>query len=66
MNERQTADMIKFTCQPPALYANKIRQGLDILNYQQNEYMQQLGMQVSDEMTIVEARVLSAQKLLFS
>ncbi|KAG9292083.1 hypothetical protein G9A89_017983 [Geosiphon pyriformis] len=58
LNEKQTADMIKFTCQPPHIRANKIKQGLDTLNYRENEYMQQFGMTVSNEMTIVNARVL--------
>ncbi|CAG8794451.1 3251_t:CDS:2, partial [Racocetra fulgida] len=46
LNERQTADMIKFTCQNPNVRANKIRQGLNILDYRRNEYLQQFGMQV--------------------
>ncbi|CAG8607707.1 12234_t:CDS:10, partial [Ambispora gerdemannii] len=58
LNDKQTADMIKFTCQPPHLRANKIRQGLDILNYRENDYMKQFGMKVSNEMTVVAARVL--------
>ena len=57
LNDRQTADMIKFTCQQPQMRANKIRQGLDILNYRGNEYMQQFGMRVATEMTVVSIRV---------
>ncbi|PKK79735.1 Piwi-domain-containing protein [Rhizophagus irregularis] len=63
LNERQTADMIKFTCQPPSARANKISQGLQILDYRQNEYMQQFGLKVSTEMAVVQARVLPAPKL---
>src|SRR3954452_17497470 len=63
LNEKQTADMIKFTCQPPTARANKIHQGLDILNYRQNEYMQQFGLNVSSDMAVVQARVLNAPKL---
>ncbi|RIA95038.1 Piwi domain-containing protein [Glomus cerebriforme] len=58
LNERQTADMIKFTCQQPQQRANKIRQGLEILNYRNNEYLQQFGMRISNEMAVVNARVL--------
>ncbi|CAG8640305.1 9527_t:CDS:10, partial [Ambispora leptoticha] len=58
LNEKQTADMIKFTCQPPHLRANKIKRGLEILNYRENDHMKQFGMKVSNEMTVVNARVL--------
>src|SRR2546423_7260836 len=63
LNERQTADMIKFTCQQPGVRANKISQGLQILNYRQNEYMQNFGLEVSNDMAVVNARVLPAPKL---
>jgi hypothetical protein len=63
LNERQTADMNKFTCQPPNSRANKINHGLDILNYRQNEYMRQFGLQVSNDMAITQARVLPTPKL---
>jgi hypothetical protein len=63
LNERQMADMIKFTCQPPSSRANKIAQGIDILNYRQNEYMQQFGLCVSNEMITTQARVLPTPTL---
>ncbi|RIA87407.1 Piwi domain-containing protein [Glomus cerebriforme] len=63
LNERQTADMIKFTCQQPQQRANRIRQGLDILNYQNNEYLRQFGMRISPEMAVVNARVLPTPSL---
>src|SRR5690242_16317462 len=49
--------MIRFTCQPPDVRANNIRQGSKILNYQ---YLQQFGIRVSNEMAVVKARVLPA------
>ncbi|RIA81109.1 Piwi domain-containing protein [Glomus cerebriforme] len=58
LNGKQTDNMIKFTCQQPQQRANKIRQGLDILNYRNNEYLRQFGMQISTEMAMVNARVL--------
>jgi len=58
LNEKQTADMIKFTCQNPSSRANKIKEGLNILNYRDNEYMKQFGMKVSNEMITAPARVL--------
>ncbi|KAK9766945.1 hypothetical protein K7432_003575 [Basidiobolus ranarum] len=58
LNEQQTQEMIKFTCQPPHVRANKINQGLKVLNYRDNEYLQQFGMKISNEMTVIDARVL--------
>ncbi len=55
--------MIKFTCQQPSARANKIKQGLEVLNYRQNEYMQQFGMTVSEDMVVVGARILNAPKI---
>ncbi|CAG8654357.1 5692_t:CDS:10, partial [Ambispora leptoticha] len=58
LNEKQTADMIKFTCTQPNIRANKIIQGYNILNYRENDHMKQFGMKVSNQMTEVSARVL--------
>ncbi|CAI2168374.1 8249_t:CDS:2 [Funneliformis geosporum] len=58
LNEKQTADMIKFTCQQPHIRANKIKAGLEILNYRNNDQMTQFNMKVSNEMALVQARVL--------
>ncbi|CAG8604515.1 4978_t:CDS:10 [Ambispora leptoticha] len=63
LNDRQTADMIKFTCQPPHMRANKIKQGLEILSYRSNEYLKQFGMSVSSEMAVVQARILPTPTL---
>ncbi|KAG0338651.1 hypothetical protein BG000_003640 [Podila horticola] len=58
LNEKQTADMIKFTCQPPHVRANKIKDGLKILNYQGNEFIKDFGMKISTEMAEINARIL--------
>ncbi|CAG8442443.1 2214_t:CDS:2 [Diversispora eburnea] len=58
LNEKQTADMIKFTCQQPHMRANKINQGIKLLNYHENEQMKQFHMQVANEMKVTNARVL--------
>ncbi|KAG9286308.1 hypothetical protein G9A89_014295 [Geosiphon pyriformis] len=63
LNEKQTADMIKFTCQPPNIRANKINQGLSLLNYNDSDYMRGFGMKVSNEMALIPARVLPAPTL---
>ncbi|PKC01525.1 Piwi-domain-containing protein [Rhizophagus irregularis] len=58
MGYRQMDDIFRFTCQPPNVRANKISQGLSILDYQNNEYLKQFGMEVSNNMTVVNARIL--------
>ncbi|KAF9087913.1 eukaryotic translation initiation factor 2C, 2 [Mortierella sp. AD031] len=60
LDERQTADMIKFTSQPPAARANNIKDGLKILKYDDNEFLKDFGMKVSNEMVQIKARVLAA------
>jgi len=60
LDERQTADMIKFTCQPPTVRANNIRDGLRILKYDRNDYLKDFGLKVSSEMATIQARVLAA------
>ncbi|KAF9931854.1 eukaryotic translation initiation factor 2C, 2 [Linnemannia zychae] len=58
LDERQTADMIKFTSQSPHTRANNIKDGLKILKYDDNEYLREFGMKVSNEMVQIKARVL--------
>ncbi|KAI8602860.1 Piwi domain-containing protein [Dissophora ornata] len=60
LDEFQTADMIKFTCQPPHIRANIIKDGLRILNYDNNEFLKDFGMKISNEMATVKGRVLDA------
>ncbi|KAF0507182.1 Piwi-domain-containing protein [Gigaspora margarita] len=63
LSEKQTADMIRFTCQPPHMRANKIKQGVEILNYRGNEYLQQFGVTVSNDMIMAPARVIPTPTL---
>ncbi|KAG0352789.1 eukaryotic translation initiation factor 2C, 2, partial [Gamsiella multidivaricata] len=60
LDERQTADMIKFTSQAPHIRANGIKEGIRLLNYDDNEYLQDFGMKVSNEMVSIKARILQA------
>ncbi|TPX59346.1 hypothetical protein PhCBS80983_g02488 [Powellomyces hirtus] len=60
LNERQTAEMIKFTCQPPHVRSNKISAGITLLQQRDNEYLREFGVQIGHEMAIVNARVLPA------
>ncbi|KAI7905151.1 Piwi domain-containing protein [Cokeromyces recurvatus] len=65
LNEKQTAEMIKFTCQKPDVRANKIIHGFNLLQYKNNEYMQQFGMTIKPEMAIIKARVLPSPKIAY-
>ncbi|GES81009.1 piwi domain-containing protein [Rhizophagus clarus] len=58
LNGKQTKEMIKFARQNPSLRANMINEGLNILNYRNNEYLRQFGMDISNDMAVVKARVL--------
>ncbi|GBB99129.1 hypothetical protein RclHR1_03420012 [Rhizophagus clarus] len=58
LDEDQISKMMDFTRQNPTVRANKIREGLEILNYRGNEYLQQFGMSISNDMTTVDARIL--------
>ncbi|KAI8591303.1 Piwi domain-containing protein [Geranomyces variabilis] len=60
LNERQTAEMIKFTCQPPHVRSNKISAGITLLQQRDNDYLREFGVQIGHEMQIINARVLPA------
>ncbi|KAF9434815.1 argonaute 1 [Entomortierella beljakovae] len=60
LDERQTADMIKFTCQQPHVRANTIRDSLSLLDYDNNEYLKDFGLKISSEMVTIKARSLPA------
>ncbi|ORZ13829.1 Piwi domain-domain-containing protein [Lobosporangium transversale] len=65
LNERQTADMIKFTSQSPAARANIIKDGINLLKYEDNEYLNEFGLKVSNEMETTKARILPSPTLQF-
>lgn len=66
LNERQTAEMIKFTCQKPNVRANKINEGINLLQYKSNPYLQQFGVTVKPEMAMINARVLNTPKISYA
>jgi eukaryotic translation initiation factor 2C len=53
LDKNLTDEMMKFTRQNPNVRANKIHDGLNILNYKGNEYLKQFGMEVSRDMAVV-------------
>ncbi|PKK68178.1 Piwi-domain-containing protein [Rhizophagus irregularis] len=57
--DRNLSDkMTNFARQNPTIRANRIQTGLNILNYQDNEYLKQFGMEISNNMAVVNARIL--------
>ncbi|KAI7849000.1 Piwi domain-containing protein [Circinella umbellata] len=65
LDDKQTADMIKFTCQKPDVRANKIKQGFNLLDTK-NPYMQQFGVTVKPEMATVQARILPTPQIAYN
>ncbi|KAI8330896.1 Piwi domain-containing protein [Chlamydoabsidia padenii] len=63
LNDKQTAEMIKFTCHKPHARSNKINQGINLLKYRENEHIQEFGMKIDPEMAQVDARVLPAPRV---
>ncbi|KAG0044454.1 hypothetical protein BGZ83_010322, partial [Gryganskiella cystojenkinii] len=59
LDERQTADMIKFTQKKPLDRANSIKDGLQILKYDANDFLANFGLKVASEMAVLQARVLA-------
>ncbi|KAI9246911.1 Piwi domain-containing protein [Phascolomyces articulosus] len=60
LDDKQTADMIKFTCQKPHIRSNKIQQGFTLMKYKENPLLQKFGMKIKPEMQMINARVLPA------
>lgn len=58
LNERQTTEMIKFTCQQPARRAQKILDNLLSLNVKENEDLRNFGLEINERMMELPARVL--------
>lgn len=66
LDERQTSEMIKYTCQKPSIRANKITTGVQQLAYGSNPYLQEASMKISDQMTTIDARVLPTPRVAYS
>ena len=67
LNGPQTSDMIKATVQKPVDRERSIQQGVEkTLRYDENPYLESLGMQISREMIKIPARVLDAPEVLFA
>jgi len=66
LNEKQTTEMIKFTCQLPNLREGKINSGRKRLQPDNNEYFNSLNLHISNQMEIVDARILPAPTIVFN
>jgi len=67
LNDKQTSDMIKFTCQPPNKRADAIRKGIDIISDPlNNEYQEAYDIQFDTKMTSLEAHVLPEPKVYYN
>jgi len=58
--------MIKGTCLKPFQRAAKIQANFPVLDFENNEYMKGFKMEVSKDMTVVPARVLTAPKIQYN
>ncbi|RKO87447.1 hypothetical protein BDK51DRAFT_17710, partial [Blyttiomyces helicus] len=63
LNEKQTSDMIRFTCQPPSVRSQKISSGFNLLLTSDNAYLSDFNVSISREMATVNARVLPVPTL---
>ncbi|KAF9214952.1 Eukaryotic translation initiation factor 2C [Podila verticillata] len=65
LDEFQTAEMIKFTTLNPTARANEIKKGLQLLNYKDSKFLKEFGMKISNEMAVVDARILPAPAICY-
>ncbi|KAL9559376.1 hypothetical protein MBANPS3_000450 [Mucor bainieri] len=66
LNPKQTAEFIKVTCQPPQVRANRITQGVSLLQHKHNPYLAKFGIKIEQDMEVVSARVLNAPSVHFA
>ena len=65
LDERQTANMIKFAVTPPPLRLQHINIGKDWLNWGQDKYLLKYGVHVNPQQLVTNARVLPAPTIEF-
>jgi len=58
LNEKQTADMIRFTCQPPHKRSHKISNTMTILNKENSSHLKDFNIKIGSEMAVIKARIL--------
>ncbi|KAK4999709.1 Protein argonaute [Elasticomyces elasticus] len=65
MDDRQTANMIKFAVTPPAERWKAIEHGLNMLDWENDNYLKNYGMLINPAQTQVKARLLQNPKVQF-
>ncbi|KAI0236467.1 hypothetical protein L0F63_003111, partial [Massospora cicadina] len=58
LNEQQTAEMIKITCVPPKVRAERIMNGLRLMAPEKNDHLRQFGLRVEPTLLQVPSRLL--------
>jgi len=58
LNEMQTANMIKFAVSPPAIRLKAINEGKSWLNWENDQYLKNYGLQIGSQPIQTNARVL--------
>uniref|UniRef100_A0A803QMP0 Piwi domain-containing protein n=1 Tax=Cannabis sativa TaxID=3483 RepID=A0A803QMP0_CANSA len=65
LNERQVTNLLRATCQRPIDREGSIRQTVQQNNFSKQEIVQDFGINVANDMTSVQARVLTPPLLLY-
>jgi len=65
LDERQTAFMIKFAVTRPAQRKESIQDGLRLLDWQHDPYLQNYGLKIDPNMLTTQARVLNPPQVLY-
>ncbi|CAL1287887.1 unnamed protein product [Larinioides sclopetarius] len=66
LDEKQTAEMIKFTANPPKERFNKIKETIKSANFNQDPCVREFGMKVSNELLSLDARKIEAPTVRYS
>ncbi|KAL9085957.1 MAG: hypothetical protein Q9165_007319 [Trypethelium subeluteriae] len=65
LNDRQISNMIKFAVTPPPQRWSHIKEGLEMLNWEQDPYLEAYGVKIQSQPAIVRANVLPNPKVQF-
>ncbi|KAF3906153.1 hypothetical protein ABW20_dc0100583 [Dactylellina cionopaga] len=65
LDDRQTADMIRFTVQRPNVRLETIKQNVLELNWKEDPVLQKYGLTISPSMIQTQARILEAPKICY-
>ena len=65
LNETQTSAMIKFAVSRPQERKKAIDKGLDMINWKDDKYLKNYGMEITREMIESRARILDPPELVF-